>query len=500
MCGVIGILSPKKVAVQIHDLMIQLQHRGQDAAGIITATERFNMKIGTGLVKDVFTQEDMNSLDGNMGIGHVRYPTAGSLSEEEAQPFWIGSPYGIAMAHNGQLTNYNDLAKYLKKEKRRHLNTQSDSETLIHLIACGLEEQEDLDNGDSDSDSDGASDSDANIDSEELFFEQLVVAIRNVMLNARGSYSVVSMILGKGLIGFRDPHGIRPLVMGERVESEGVDGNIVDGKIEKSIVMASENAGFYALGFTQTSDILPGELVYVGLSGKIFRKQVLVKDFRPCMFETVYFSRPDAKIDDISVYRARLRLGQNLALRWQERFSDLPVDVVIPIPFTSNTAALSFATKLGVRYSEGLYKNPFIGRTFIMPDDKIRKKSVRYKLAPQETEIRGKHIILVDDSIVRGTTSREIVKMVRESGAASVYLVSTCPEIKHPCFYGIDIPTEKELIASKLNLDELKIELNVDALLYQDKSDLAEALTRRGKYEINKPCMACLDGDYFHEN
>ena len=481
MCGVIGILSPKKVAVQIHDLLLQLQHRGQDAAGIITASERFNIKIGSGLVKDVFTQEDMKNLDGNLGIGHVRYPTAGTLSAEEAQPFWIGSPYGIAMAHNGQLTNYEQLAKYLKKEKRRHLNTQSDSETLIHLIASGLEEQEDLDN---------KQDENNDLNNEEKFFEQLIVAIRNVMLNSKGSYSVVSMILGKGLIGFRDPHGIRPLVMGEREEDCG----------NKSIVIASENAGFYALGFTQISDVLPGELVYVGLSGKIYKKQLITKDFRPCMFETVYFSRPDAKIDDISVYRARLRLGQNLALRWQERFSDLPVDVVIPIPFTSNTAALSFATKLGVRYSEGLYKNPFIGRTFIMPDDAMRKRSVRFKLAPQETEIRGKNIILVDDSIVRGTTSREIVKMVRESGAASVYLVSTCPELKHPCFYGIDIPTAKELIASKLSLEELKKELNVDALLYQDKTDLAEALTRRGKYEIHKPCMACLDGEYFHES
>ena len=486
MCGVIGILSPKKVAVQIHDLLVQLQHRGQDAAGIITASERFNIKIGSGLVKDVFTQEDMNNLDGNLGIGHVRYPTAGTLSAEEAQPFWIGSPYGIAMAHNGQLTNYKQLAKYLKKEKRRHLNTQSDSETLIHLIASGLEEQEDLGHN---QDEDNKNENN-NLNNEEKFFEQLVVAIRNVMLNAKGSYSVVSMILDKGLIGFRDPHGIRPLVMGERVESCG----------NKSIVIASENAGFYALGFTQISDVLPGELVYVGLSGKIYKKQLITKDFRPCMFETVYFSRPDAKIDDISVYRARLRLGQNLALRWQESFSHLPVDVVIPIPFTSNTAALSFATKLGVRYSEGLYKNPFIGRTFIMPDDTMRKRSVRFKLAPQETEIRGKNVILVDDSIVRGTTSREIVKMVRESGAESVYLVSTCPELKHPCFYGIDIPTEKELIASKLSLEELEKELNVDALLYQDKSDLAEALTRRGKYEIHKPCMACLDADYFHES
>ena len=472
MCGVVGVLSLKKVAVQIHDFLLQLQHRGQDAAGIITANNRFNVKLGTGLVKDVFTIEDMKSLKGNLGIGHVRYPTAGSLSEEEAQPFWIGSPYGIAMAHNGQLTNYQQLADHLKNDKRRHLNTESDSETLIHLLANGLEEQNGM------------------AEKEEDFFVQMCNAVRNVMLNARGSYSVVSAVIGKGLIAFRDPHGIRPLVMGERVEDDG----------SKSIVIASENAGFYALGYTQVDDVRPGEIVYVSLTGVVYRKQILQKEFRPCMFESVYFARPDAKIDDISVYRARLRMGQNLAVKWKDKFAELPVDLVIPIPFTSNTAALSFANQLGVRYSEGLYKNPFIGRTFIMPDDTIRRRSVRYKLAPQETEIRDKNVILVDDSIVRGTTSREIVKMVRESGAKSVYLVSTCPEIKHPCFYGIDIPTEKELIAYRFSLDELKIELGVDALLYQSQEDLVEALTRRGKYNIKKPCKACLDGDYFHEN
>ena len=471
MCGVVGVLSKKKVAVQIHDLLMQLQHRGQDAAGIITANERFNIKIGQGLVKDIFTQDDMANLNGNLGLGHVRYPTSGSLASDETQPFWIGSPYGIAMAHNGQLTNYEKLAEYLKKEKRRHLNTKSDSETLIHLLASSLEDQ----GGD--------------VDTDEGFFAQLEKAIRNLMLNAQGSYSVVCSIIGKGLVAFRDPHGIRPLVMGEREEDGG----------DKSYVIASENAGFYALGYEQVEDILPGELVFISLAGKVFRKVILQKDFRPCMFEKVYFSRPDAKIDDVSVYRARLRLGQNLASKWQEKFSDIPVDVVIPVPFTSNTAALSFATKLGVRYSEGLYKNPFIGRTFIMPDDAIRRRSVRYKLAPQETEIRDKNVILVDDSIVRGTTSREIVKMVRESGAKSVYLVSTCPEIIHPCFYGIDIPTEAELIAYKHSLEELEKEFGVDGLLYQSQDDLIEALTRRGKYETKKPCMACLDGEYFHE-
>ena len=486
MCGVVGILSKKKVAVQIHDLLMQLQHRGQDAAGIITADNRFHIKIGSGLVRDVFNLEDMKVLHGNLGIGHVRYPTSGTLCAQEAQPFWIGSPYGIAMAHNGQLTNYKQLADYLKTEKRRHLNTESDSETLIHLLACSLEEQGDIDNNINNKDNINNKNEQ---DKEQLFFEQLIQAVRNIMLNAKGSYSVVSSIIGKGLVAFRDPFGIRPLVIGKKQEEDGFE----------STVIASESSGFYALGYEQVGDVHAGELVYVATSGKCYRKNIIVKDFRPCMFEMVYFARPDSKLDDISVYRARLRLGQNLAQSWQEKFADLPVDVVIPVPFTSNTSALSFATKLGVRYSEGLYKNAFIGRTFIMPDDATRKRSVKFKLSPQITEIKDKHVILVDDSIVRGTTSKEIAKMVREAGAKSVYLASTCPELKFPCKYGIDIPTKDELIASRYNLTQLKEYIGVDALLYQSHSDLTEALSRRGRHHLKKPCMACLDGEYFDD-
>ena len=482
MCGVVGIISKNKVAVQIHDLLMQLQHRGQDAAGIITADDKFHIKIGSGLVRDVFDIQDMHSLDGNLGIGHVRYPTSGTLCEQEAQPFWIGSPYGIAMAHNGQLTNYEQLASYLKNEKRRHLNTESDSETLIHLLACSLEEQDDILN------SDGSElNSELNPKQEQMFFQQLIKAVRNIMVNAKGSYSVVSSIIGKGLIAFRDPFGIRPLVIGKKILEDGFE----------STVIASENSGFYSLGYEQVDDVQAGELFYIASSGNSYRETIITKDFRPCMFEIVYFSRPDSKIDDISVYRARLRLGQNLAQSWQEQFSHLPVDVVIPVPFTSNTSALSFATKLGVRYSEGLYKNAFIGRTFIMPDDKARKRSVKFKLSPQVTEIKDKHIILVDDSIVRGTTSKEIVKMVKEAGAKSVYLVSTCPELKFPCKYGIDIPTKEELIAHRYDLTQLQKYIGVDALLYQTHENLVEAISRRGKHQINKPCMACLDGEYF---
>lgn len=301
-----------------------------------------------------------------------------------------------------------------------------------------------------------------------------------------GSYSVLSCLIGKGLVAFRDPHGIRPLVMGERVNQDG----------SKDYIFASETTMFYALGFEAKGDIQPGEVVFVDQAGQLFRRILAQKEFSPCVFEYVYFARPDSTINEVSVYRSRLRMGQNLATRWQQKFKDILPDVVIPAPFTSNTAALSFASELGVRYSEGLYKNPFIGRTFIMPNDKERSRNVRYKLSPQKTEIKNKKVLILDDSIVRGTTSREIIKMVREVGAKEIYLVSACPPIKYPCFYGVDIPTQKELIASNYTVDEIQQFLGVDRLLYQEIEDLHEAVTRRGNHKINRLCMACLDGKY----
>jgi len=466
MCGIVGIFSQTAVASELYDSLIHLQHRGQDAAGILTCNERFYLKTGLGLVREIFNAKEVIKLKGNFGIAHTRYPTAGGYNIEDVQPLWIGSPRGIALAHNGNLVNYRTLAQEITENQHRHLNSSIDSEVLLHLLADGLDQTTYV--------------SDTGAD----FFAQLTQAISHIFSRAEGSYSVVSTIIGKGLVAFRDPHGIRPLVMGERVHADGT----------KDYIFSSETTMFYALGFTEVGDVQPGEVVYISLKGEIFRRCLTQQAFAPCIFEYVYFARPDAIINGVSVYRSRLHMGQNLAKLWKKTYPDILPDVVIPAPFTSNTAALSFAHELGVRYSEGLYKNPFIGRTFIMPDGKARSRSVRYKLTPQKSEIHAQAVLILDDSIVRGTTSREIVKMVREYGATKIYFVSTAPPIKHPCVYGIDIPSEKELIAAQLSLEEITKFLGVDILLYQQLDDLVEAVTR--KADFKHPCMACMDGKY----
>lgn len=472
MCGIVGIYSHDPVAAELYDSLIHLQHRGQDAAGILTCDERFYPKHGLGLVREIFTPKELLPLKGNMGIAHTRYPTAGGYSEADIQPLWIGSPRGIALAHNGNLINYPELANDICQKQHRHLNSSLDSEALLLLLADNLAKGSYSD------------------DDEEQFFQQLCAAVKTIFTRVMGSYSIVSVIIGKGLVAFRDPHGIRPLAWGERKREDG----------RSDYIFASETTAFYALGYEPQGDLQPGEVAYVNKAGKLFRKVVLEQEFRPCVFEYVYFARPDSTLDGISVYRSRLRMGQNLARQWKQRYPDLTPDVVIPAPFTANTAALSFAHELGVRYSEGLYKNPFIGRTFIMPNQKARSRSVRYKLTPQKTEIENKTVLIVDDSIVRGTTSREIVKMVREFGAKEIYFVSSCPPIKNPCFYGIDIPSRKELIAVNHTDEQICAYLGADKLLYQTTDDLIEAVTRRGEHQIKRPCMGCMDGDYICGN
>ncbi len=467
MCGIVGIVSQEPVAPALYDSLIHLQHRGQDAAGILTCDSRFYLKQGLGLLREIVTPEDVLMLRGHIGIGHVRYPTAGGYSTADIQPLWIGSPRGIALAHNGNLVNYTALAEQIR-EQHRHLNSSLDSEVLLLLLADHLAlatspEQD-----------------------ENAFFAALCSAIGKIHEQVQGSYSVVSAIIGKGLVAFRDPHGIRPLVFGERKNEDG----------RSDYIFASETTAFYALGFEPHGDLAPGEVAYVNQAGKLFRRVLTMKPFSPCVFEYVYFARPDATLDGVSVYRSRLRMGQNLARRWKQVYPDCLPDVVIPAPFTANTAALSFAHELGVRYSEGLYKNPFIGRTFIMPNHETRSRNVRYKLTPQKTEIADKIVLIVDDSIVRGTTSREIVKMVKEFGARAIYFVSTCPPIRNPCFYGIDIPSREELIAAQQTTDAIRDFLGVDRLLYQTEEDLVEAVTRRGDHQITRPCMACMDGHY----
>jgi len=464
MCGIIGIYTNQPVAIQLYDSLIHLQHRGQDAAGIITYDHRFHSIHNKGLVRDVFLQSDLNKLSGNIGIGHVRYPTAGSDTHEEIQPLRLNTPYGITLAHNGNLVNPQELAKELH-EHSRHLNTTNDSEIILNLFASGLDMARK--NG-------------------TAMFEQICSAVNYIQQIARGSYSVVSAIMKKGIVAFRDPWGIRPLVYSKKQNDDG----------SFNYIFASEPTMFYSLGYKEIYNVKPGEVIYVDEEGQMHQKVLSQQEFSPCIFEYVYFARPDSVLDDISVYRARLRMGQNLAMQWKKTYPDCLPDIVIPAPSTSNTAALSFAAELGIRYSEGLYKNQFIGRTFIMPDMLSRKKSVKYKLSPQKTEIQDKNVLILDDSIVRGTTGKEIVNIIKDCGAKQIYLVTTCPPVKFPCYYGIDIPTKAELIASNKNIEEIREYLHVDKLLYQTIDDLIEAVTRRGEHHIKMPCMACLTGKY----
>ena len=468
MCGIIGIISQKPVADQLYDGLITMQHRGQDSAGIVTCDDyQLYRNQGQGLVRDVFSQDIIEGLLGHMGIGHVRYPTSGEYQPNEVQPFCIRTPLKIAIAHNGNIINYQTVKAQLEANGAC-FNTYSDTEVVLQFISQAI-------------------DSTYNALDTAQFFDRFCEVFTQLMHTIKGAYSLVISVAGFGTFALRDPHGIRPLVMGVRSSGE-----------HKSYMFASENTPFYSLGFECEDDVKAGEVVFASCDGQLMRRQLVEDTFRPCMFEYVYFARPDAMLDDISVYRARLRLGQNLAKRWVEAHPDLVPDVVIPVPSSSNTAGLAFAHELGVRYTEGLYKNPFVGRTFIMPTGEKRRKSVSRKLSPQATEIEGKRVLLLDDSIVRGTTSKTIVKMVRDYGAKEVYFVSTCPPVKHPCYYGIDIPTEEELVANaKQTVDEIKTYLDVDALLYQTIEDMEEALTRRGSHQVSSLCKACLDGDYF---
>jgi len=467
MCGIAGIYSHKPVAAELYDSIIQLQHRGQDAAGIMTYDDRMHKEKGLGLAKEIFSKDNIKLLTGNIGISHNRYPTHGGFSHGEVQPFWTSVPYGIALGHNGNLTNYNELAAEVTKEETRYLNTTSDSEVLLHLFADKLHQ-------------------DIPPQTNEEFFELLCEAATNIFNKVKGAYSVTSIIIGKGLVVFRDPQGIRPLVKGERSNGNG----------GKDYIFASENTMFYALGYEPKGTVLPGELIYISEEGEVFSRRLVKKEFNPCIFEYVYFARPDATLNDVSVYRSRLRMGQNLAETWKKKYPDKTPDIVIPAPSTANTSALSFAHELGVRYSEGLYKNTFIGRTFIMPGQAERKKSLKYKLVPQELEIREKKVLIMDDSIVRGNTSREIVRMLKDFGAKEVYFAVACPPVKSPCFYGVDMPTKGELIAGNMDEEEIEEYLEVDALLYQRIDDLVEAVTRKGDHHIDTPCMACLNGNY----
>ncbi len=475
MCGVVGIIGESPVATEIYDSLVQLQHRGQDAAGIITCNDSLHIKKGAGLVRDIFQARHMERLQGNMGIGHTRYPTAGAKSNDEVQPFVTSVPNGIAFAHNGNIVNYLELRNEVISNRKRYLNSYSDSEMLMQLFADVLQRC--------------IGHNPAHLISDNTFFDGLCISASELFGAAQGSISAVSVIKDRGLIAFRDPHGIRPLVMGERLSASG----------RKEYIFASEDSMFYMLGYTLVRDVAPGEIIYINEKGDFFSRVVQHDKFTPCIFEYVYFARPDTWMNNINIYRSRLRMGENLGNLWIRKYGELRPDVIIPAPSTSNTMALSMAKKLGVNYSEGLYKNTFIGRTFIMADQKQRRQSVRYKLVPQRLEIQGKDVMIVDDSIVRGTTSREIVRMVKEFGANKVYFVSACPPVTNPCFYGVDIPTSEELIASNKSVEEIRTFLEAEILLYQEIDDLIEAVTRKGDHHIDTPCYACLGGTYIHK-
>lgn len=447
MCGVVGIVGTSPVNLKLYNALQVLQHRGQDAAGIITVDEddNFHQRKSNGMVTEVFQQRHMLRLTGNIGIGHTRYPTAGSSSAAEAQPFYVNSPYGIALAHNGNLINSKELKEKCKKA-HRHVNTQSDSEVLLNILAWKI------------------SKINKDIPSHDDIFE----AISGVYDEIKGGFSVVSVVLGIGMIAFRDPYGIRPLVLGEKKDENG----------KSQYMVASESVALDVIGFKMIRDVKPGEALLITKDGEL-HSRICAKDpvLNPCIFEYVYFARPDSVIDGASVYATRVRMGTKLAEQIRNEHKDLKIDVVIPIPDTSIDIAVQIARTLGVPYRQGYVKNRYVGRTFIMPGQKERKKSVRNKLNPIPSEFAGKNVLLVDDSIVRGTTSLQIVQMAREAGANKVYFASASPEIRYPNIYGIDMPTSKELIAYGRTNEEICKAIDADALIYQKLEDLEASIT-----------------------
>ncbi|HGS4828941.1 TPA: amidophosphoribosyltransferase [Vibrio cholerae] len=463
MCGIVGIVGTTPVNQSIYDALTVLQHRGQDAAGICTIeSNRFRLRKANGLVRDVFEAKHMQRLQGNVGIGHVRYPTAGSSSASEAQPFYVNSPFGITLAHNGNLTNANQVRQKLFEKDRRHVNTTSDSEVLLNVLAHEIDTVK------------------GNVTAEDVFR-----AISNVHRTIRGAYAVAAMIIGHGMIAFRDPHGIRPLCLGKRE---------VNGQLE--YMVASESVALDAVGFDFVRDVAPGEAIYATFDGELYTKQCADNPaLNPCIFEFVYFARPDSFIDKISVYSARVEMGKRLGERIKNDYSDLDIDVVIPIPETSCDIALQIAQAIDKPYRQGFVKNRYIGRTFIMPGQQQRKKSVRRKLNAIRSEFKDKNVLLVDDSIVRGTTSEQIIEMARDSGAKKVYIVSAAPEIRFPNVYGIDMPSANELIAHGRDNDAICKQIGADALIFQTLEDLVEAV-RCGNPDIVKFEASVFNGEY----
>ncbi|MFM1897259.1 MAG: hypothetical protein RLZZ385_2333 [Pseudomonadota bacterium] len=464
MCGLVGVVARSNAGVCIYDTLTVLQHRGQDAAGIMTSDYgKLNLRKDNGLVKDVFRTRHMRRLTGQMGIGHVRYPTAGSSSPALAQPFYVNSPYGLALAHNGNLTNTAELVEELFNTDLRHINTDSDSEVLLNVFAHEL-----------------ARAGKVVPDPMDVF-----AAVAGVHRRCRGGYAAVVMLAGYGLVGFRDRNGIRPLVFGSRMNNG-----------QREYMIASESVALDSQGFSIERDVAPGEAVYVDVQGRLHTRMCIEPGpHTPCIFEHVYFARPDSLMDGISVYKARLRMGEKLADKLRRLRPDHDIDVVIPIPDTSRTAALELANRLGIKYREGFVKNRYIGRTFIMPGQSQRRKSVRQKLNAIELEFKGKNVLLVDDSIVRGTTCKQIIQMAREAGARRVYFASAAPAIRYPNVYGIDMPAASELIANGKTDEEVQQLIGADWLIFQDLQDLIDSATE-GNPRITQFECSVFDGKY----
>lgn len=464
MCGIVGIVGKGPVNQAIYDALTVLQHRGQDAAGIATCgPDGLRVRKDNGLVRDVFRHRHMLQLTGNVGMGHIRYPTAGGSRSSEAQPFYVNSPYGICLAHNGNLTNYDDLADLLIREDRRHLNTRSDSEVLLNVFAHELQNRTDGQPG----------------------AEQIFDAVDAVHRRCSGGYAVVAMIINHGLVAFRDPNGIRPAVIGYRETSAGTE-----------YMVASESVALDALQFKKLRDVKPGEAIFIENAGKLHSRDYSGATAQsPCIFEFVYFARPDSIIDGLSVYKARLRMGEQLAGQIVREWPDHDIDVVIPIPDTSRTSAVQVAYHLGVKYREGFIKNRYIGRTFIMPGQAERAKSVRHKLNAIDLEFRGKNVLLVDDSIVRGTTSRQIIRLAREAGARRVYFASAAPPVRYPNVYGIDMPSASELIANGRTVEQIEELIGADRLIYLDLHGLIRSV-RHDNSDITSFDTSCFSGEY----
>lgn len=465
MCGIIGVVGKNPVNQLLYDGLLVLQHRGQDAAGIVTCDgNTFFMHKSNGLVKDVFQTRHMRSLIGNAGIAHVRYPTAGSSSAAEAQPFYVNSPFGIVLGHNGNLTNSEELKSEIFKQDLRHINTTSDSEVLLNVLAHEIEKT-----------------SKSAVLNNDMVFD----AVANLHRRCKGAYAVVAMIADFGLLAFRDPHGIRPLVIGKMETEKGTE-----------YIVASESVALDVLGFTMMRDVEPGEAVFIDMDGNLFSKQCAKNpQLTPCIFEYVYLARPDSLIDGVSVYQTRLDMGASLAEKIKREWGHLDIDVVIPIPDTSRPSALQVGIALGLEYREGFIKNRYIGRTFIMPGQALRKKSVRQKLNPIKVEFEGKNVLLIDDSIVRGTTSKQIVQMARDAGARKVYFASAAPPVRFPNVYGIDMPSRDELLATDRTDQQICDEIGADGLIYQDLQALEDNVLALNP-NIKDFDSSCFDGHY----